>query len=68
LVLHRVTGLAFLHLLISFAPGGVAEMSIVALSLAASPAVVSLHHILRILMTVIEMPLIARIFGIGTRA
>lgn len=67
-VLHRVTGLAFLHLLISFAPGGVAEMSIVALSLAASPAVVSLHHILRILMTVIEMPLIARVFGIGTRA
>lgn len=68
LVLHEVTGLPFLHLLISYAPGGVAEMSIVALSLAASPAIVSLHHIVRILMTVVEMPLIARAFGFDRSA
>ena len=64
LVLWQVTDKSFLSLLISFAPGGVAEMSIVALSLAANPAFVSLHHIARILMTVVEMPLIARLFRI----
>jgi membrane AbrB-like protein len=40
-------------LLISFAPGGVTEMSLVALSLQANPAFVTLHHIFRILMTVV---------------
>ncbi|CUH77259.1 AbrB family transcriptional regulator [Tropicibacter naphthalenivorans] len=59
-VLTQLTGIAFLHLLISFAPGGVAEMSIVALSLAANPALVSLHHVARILMTVVEMSLLGR--------
>lgn len=61
LFLHRVTGIEWLHLLISFAPGGVAEMSIVALSLAANPALVSLHHVVRILVTVIEMGVMARL-------
>ena len=40
-------------LLISFAPGGVTEMSLVALSLQANPAFVTLHHIFRILITVV---------------
>lgn len=39
-------------LLISFAPGGVTEMALVALSLQANPAFVTLHHIFRILITV----------------
>ncbi|MBV6637831.1 MAG: AbrB family transcriptional regulator, partial [Mameliella sp.] len=47
----------------SFSPGGVAEMSIVALSLAANPALVSLHHVARILMTVVELSVAARLFG-----
>lgn len=58
--LHHLTDLAFLHLFISFAPGGVAEMSIIALSLAANPALVSLIHVIRILMTVAAMPVIGR--------
>lgn len=61
--LHLATGLDFLNLLISFAPGGVTEMSLIALSLAASPALVSLHHVLRILMTVLELTISARLFG-----
>ncbi len=61
LLLYRVTGIEWLHLLISFAPGGVAEMSIVALSLAANPAMVSLHHVARILMTVVEMGVVSRL-------
>ncbi|GAA4227976.1 hypothetical protein GGQ68_003989 [Sagittula marina] len=61
LILHAATGIEALHLLIAYAPGGVAEMSLVALSLAASPALVSLHHVTRILITVVEMPLAARL-------
>ena len=45
-ILHVVTGQDMLQLMISFAPGGVTEMSLVALSLAVSPALVSLHHVL----------------------
>ncbi|WGW02762.1 AbrB family transcriptional regulator [Tropicibacter oceani] len=63
-ILHRVTGLAFLHLLISFAPGGVTEMSVIALSLAANPALVSLHHVARILMTVVELSLASKWLGL----
>ncbi len=66
--LHWATGLPFLHLLISFAPGGVTEMSVIALSLAASPALVSLHHVARILMTVAEMTLAARWLGLSPPA
>lgn len=47
-------------LLISFAPGGVTEMSLVALSLSANPAFVTLHHIFRILITVVGLGLSAR--------
>lgn len=66
--LNSLTGLPFLALFISFAPGGVAEMSIVALSLAASPALVSLHHVVRILITVAELPLAARLWGLSPPA
>ncbi|MEM8774869.1 MAG: AbrB family transcriptional regulator, partial [Pseudomonadota bacterium] len=49
-------------MLISFAPGGVTEMSLVALSLAANPALVTLHHVLRILITVVGLAISARWF------
>lgn len=63
-VLVMPTGLGFEVLWISFAPGGVTEMSLIAISLAASPAVVSLHHIYRILLTVVLMStLFKRIAG-----
>lgn len=67
MLLHMATGIEFLHLLISYAPGGVAEMSVIALSLSANPALVSLHHVIRILLTVVEMPLAARVAGIGAK-
>ena len=60
-ILWQITGIEWLHLLISFSPGGVAEMSVVALSLAANPALVSLHHVARILMTVVELSVMARL-------
>lgn len=55
-----LTGEAFDVLLISFAPGGVTEMSLVALSLQANPAFVTLHHIYRILLTVLGLVVSAR--------
>jgi len=39
-------------LLISFAPGGVAEMGLIALSLGINPVIVAVHHLFRILFTV----------------
>ena len=59
-----VTGIPFDHMLISFAPGGVTEMSLVALSLAASPALVTLHHVVRIFVTVFVMAIAARRLGL----
>ena len=52
---HAVGGLPLDMLVISFAPGGVVEMSLIALSIAANPAFVTLHHLLRILFAVGEM-------------
>ncbi|MEO0773122.1 MAG: AbrB family transcriptional regulator [Pseudomonadota bacterium] len=57
-----LTGQPFDVLLISFAPGGVTEMSLVALSLQANPAFVTLHHIMRILITVAGLIVTARVF------
>jgi len=53
-------------LLISFSPGGVTEMALIALSLNANPAFVSAHHIYRILLTVATMrPFYRRFVRIG---
>lgn len=50
--LHGVAGERLGTVLLAFAPGGVAEMSLVALSLKASVAFVSVHHLLRIMAAV----------------
>lgn len=60
LALRPVIGQDFDVLLISFAPGGVTEMALVALSLSANPAFVTLHHIFRILITVVALGLSAK--------
>ena len=58
LLVHQAGGLPVDVLIISFAPGGVVEMSLIALSLAANPAFVTLHHLIRILFTVGEMSIV----------
>lgn len=60
LLVQQITGGAFDTLFISFAPGGVTEMALIALSLQANPAIVTAHHIYRIILTVIEMSVIDR--------
>ncbi|MEM9580967.1 MAG: AbrB family transcriptional regulator [Pseudomonadota bacterium] len=49
--------------LLSFAPGGVTEMALVALSIAADPAIVTLAHVYRIVLTVIILTLMCRRFN-----
>lgn len=51
-LLHRLTGIGLVNLILAFAPGGLAEMSLVALALGADAAFVSSHHIMRILLIV----------------
>ena len=55
------TGQSFEVLLITFAPGGVNEMALVALSLDANPAFVTLHHVFRIGITVLALGLMKRL-------
>ncbi|MEM7301630.1 MAG: AbrB family transcriptional regulator [Pseudomonadota bacterium] len=52
LALHQIVPTAFDVLFVSFAPGGVTEMSLIALSLGIAPLIVALHHLLRIFATV----------------
>ncbi|MBC7131754.1 MAG: AbrB family transcriptional regulator [Roseovarius sp.] len=59
--LHGMTGEPVDVLVISLAPGGVAEMALVALSLSANPAFVTLHHIYRILLTVLVIGAMAKL-------
>jgi membrane AbrB-like protein len=47
---------------ISFAPGGVAEMSLIAISIDADPVFVACHHIVRILTAVMVFPVVFRHF------
>ncbi len=51
---------SFQILLMCYAPGGVVEMGLIALSLGVSPIMITLHHIVRIGFTVIAVPLIGR--------
>ncbi|WP_439111188.1 AbrB family transcriptional regulator [Lentibacter sp.] len=50
----------FKTLFITFAPGGVNEMALVALSLEANPAFVTLHHIFRIIITVLLLGVVSK--------
>ncbi|MFD1911679.1 AbrB family transcriptional regulator [Halodurantibacterium flavum] len=59
LALHGAVGEKTGTVFLAFAPGGVAEMSLVALSLQVSVIYVTAHHVLRILLSV----LVAQIFA-----
>jgi len=51
-------GIPFSAALLAFSPGGLAEMSLIALSLQVDAAYVSSHHIVRIFMIVLAAPLV----------
>lgn len=53
-----VTGFTMPDLIMSFAPAGVIEMSLVALSMGTNPVFVTTHHVVRILVTVLVVPVV----------
>ncbi|MDA1278334.1 MAG: AbrB family transcriptional regulator, partial [Verrucomicrobia bacterium] len=60
LTLEAATGLPFAALLLAFAPGGLAEMSLISLSLGIDAAFVSTHQVVRIFFIVALFPLAFR--------
>lgn len=63
--LHQLAGMPIEVLFISFAPGGVTEMGLIALSLQVSPTIVVGHHLFRIMMAVALVGVISRFFGVS---
>lgn len=61
LIVAQLTDFSMETLIISFAPGGVTEMSLIALSLAANPTFVTLHHLVRIVATVVELSVVRKL-------
>ena len=65
-LLHGLVGETWQAVLLAYAPGGLVEMSLVALSLEISVIYVTAHHVLRILIAVFVARLLAkRILGSG---
>jgi uncharacterized membrane protein AbrB (regulator of aidB expression) len=60
---HLATGIPARQVLLAYAPGGLAEMSLIALSLDIDAAYVSTHHILRILFVIGIAPLVFRLLA-----
>lgn len=63
ILLRALTGIDPLIVLLAYAPGGLAEMSLVALALNADVAYVATHHMVRILMVVLAAPFIFKLFA-----
>ncbi len=53
------TGVDFVAALLAFAPGGVAEMSLIALAIDADPGFVAVHHVVRIGFILVALPFFA---------
>ena len=60
-LLQDITGLPWYVLVLAYAPGGLAEMSMVALGIGQDVAFVATHHLFRIAFIVILAPLAFRL-------
>lgn len=60
LLLSRALDLEFVSVMLAFAPGGVAEMSLIAIAMNIDPGFVALHHLARIFEILLLAPLVAR--------
>ena len=58
-IVSALTGLELIALLLAYAPGGVAEMSLIAFAIDADSGFVAVHHIVRIVFVMISVPLLA---------
>ncbi|MBT3627585.1 MAG: AbrB family transcriptional regulator [Rhodospirillaceae bacterium] len=68
LILGEISGSSKTALFLALAPGGLAEMSIIALSFGTAAAFVSTHHIVRIIILVVVAPAIFRLLPKGRQA
>ena len=53
----------FLTLLLSFSPGGIYEVAVIAIAFDLDPNFVAFHHIIRLLMILFTIPIILKIIG-----
>jgi uncharacterized membrane protein AbrB (regulator of aidB expression) len=58
-----ITGTPYLTALISFTPGGVAEMCLIAIAFDVDPAFVAVHHLTRIAILITVVPIVARMLA-----
>jgi uncharacterized membrane protein AbrB (regulator of aidB expression) len=63
----HLTQYTLTELLLAYSPGGLAEMGLLALALQLEVALVSTHHILRILLVVAGASILMPLFGISKR-
>lgn len=56
--LHWLTGLPVMMLILAFSPGGLAELSLIALFLGQDPTFVAAHHLLRVTLIIISAALV----------
>ncbi|MEE8499200.1 MAG: AbrB family transcriptional regulator [Kiloniellales bacterium] len=61
LALAELTGLPVVALMLAFSPGGLAEMSLIAIAIGADAAFVATHHVVRIFLIVVLAPLAFRV-------
>lgn len=66
--LASAAGVPFPVLLLAFAPGGLAEMCLVAMSFGIDVAFISTHHVARIVLVVALAPLVFRLSGVRDSA
>jgi len=59
-VLHGSFGQTTEQVLLAYAPGGLTEMSLIALAMKAEVAFVAVHHVARIVLVIALAPLVAR--------
>jgi uncharacterized protein len=57
LALHHATGIGLSDIVLAYAPGGLAEMSLIALALDVDAAFVASHHIVRIIIILLCAPM-----------
>src|SRR5690606_9573469 len=62
-----ISGHGVLELLLAYAPGGLGEMSLVALALHLEVAFVATHHSFRVIMVNVGAATMARALGLATR-
>jgi hypothetical protein len=65
--LAQFTGLPAVPLMLAFSPGGLAEMSLIAIAIGADAAFVVTHHVVRIFMIVVFAPLAFKLMRRGRR-